>query len=133
MSIKYQRRSREQWQQIIEQFQASGQSGAAFCKAHAIPYASFCQWKQTLSAVPAAISAPADGGFVDLQLKTVKTVKTVKTGTELFSEKAAPENKSVPFLLDHPTLASSAQTEQSSKAQVLRHVSTSTNTRYLTD
>jgi hypothetical protein len=67
MPIKYQRRSREQWQQIIEQFQVSGQSGSAFCKAQAIPYASFCQWKQTLSVVPAAISTPVDGGFVDLQ------------------------------------------------------------------
>lgn len=67
MPIKYQRRSREQWQQVIEQFQSSGQSGVAFCKAHHISYASFCQWKQTLSAMPVAISAPADGGFVDLQ------------------------------------------------------------------
>ena len=65
MSIKYQRRSREQWRQVIEQFQSSGQSGAAFCKARAISYASFCQWKQTLLAKPAAMPAPA--GFVDLQ------------------------------------------------------------------
>jgi hypothetical protein len=67
MSKKYQRRSREAWQQIIEQFQASGLSGAAFCKAHAIPYASFCQWRQTLSAVPATMSTPTEGDFVDLQ------------------------------------------------------------------
>ncbi len=67
MSIRYQRRSREQWQQIIEQFQSSGQSGAAFCKAQAISYASFCQWRQTLSAAPAVASTPAAGGFVDLQ------------------------------------------------------------------
>lgn len=67
MSIKYQRRTREQWQQIIEQFRSSGQSGAAFCKAQAIPYASFCHWKQTLLAEPAVASTPTDGGFVDLQ------------------------------------------------------------------
>lgn len=67
MSTKYQRRSREQWQQIIEQFQASDQSGAAFCKSQAISYASFCQWKQTLLSARAVATKPADGGFVDLQ------------------------------------------------------------------
>jgi NAD(P)H-dependent FMN reductase len=67
MQQKYQRRSREEWQQIIDQFQASGQSGSAFCKAQAIPYASFCQWRQTLAAVPAVASTSTDGGFVDLQ------------------------------------------------------------------
>ena len=66
MQQKYQRRSREEWQHIIEQFQASGQSGAAFCKSHTISYASFCQWKQTLLSAQAVATTPADGGFVDL-------------------------------------------------------------------
>ena len=66
MPIKYQRRSREEWQQVIEQFESSGQSGAAFCKAQSISYASFCQWKQTLLAQPPA-SVPNGSAFVDLQ------------------------------------------------------------------
>jgi hypothetical protein len=54
MRQKYQRRTRAQWQQNIEQFQTSGQSGAAFCKVQAISYASFCQRKQTLSSALSA-------------------------------------------------------------------------------
>ena len=67
MQQKYSRRSREEWQHLIEQFQESGQSGAAFCKSQAISYASFCQWKQTLLSAQAVAARPADGGFVDLQ------------------------------------------------------------------
>lgn len=43
------RRSAEQWQSLIDQWQASGQSAKQFCKEQALGYASFCQWRKRLS------------------------------------------------------------------------------------
>lgn len=40
------RRSREEWEQIFEQFRSSGQSGAAFCRKHKLPKSSFEKWKK---------------------------------------------------------------------------------------
>jgi hypothetical protein len=37
------------WQQIISEFQQSGQSGTAFCKTRDLVYANFCYWKKLLS------------------------------------------------------------------------------------
>jgi len=39
------RRSAEQWQSLIDQWQASGQSAKQFCEERALGYASFCQWR----------------------------------------------------------------------------------------
>ena len=67
----YHRRTADQWQDLIEQFNHSTQSGAAFCRDNAIAYASFCKWRQRYSSTEtrandtAEISAPA---FIDLSL-----------------------------------------------------------------
>jgi hypothetical protein len=37
------------WQQIMIEFQQSGQSGTAFCKTRDLVYANFCYWKKLLS------------------------------------------------------------------------------------
>jgi len=64
------RRSTEQWQALVDQWQQSGQSAKQFCKEQALGYASFCQWKKRLTpsdektkAAEASSSAPS---FIDL-------------------------------------------------------------------
>lgn len=41
-------KSQAQWQDVIEQYQASGLSSSQFYQAHAITYGSFCKWRQRL-------------------------------------------------------------------------------------
>ena len=57
------RRSQAQWQALIDQWQQSQLSAAAFCKLKDIGYASFCQWRKRLSPSSGSRSAPA---FIDL-------------------------------------------------------------------
>lgn len=51
------RRSANEWQQLLQQFAASGLSGPQFCKMHQIPYPTFQQWRQRT--VPVASSSSA--------------------------------------------------------------------------
>lgn len=62
------RRSAEQWQALIEEWQDSGISAAQFCTERAIGYASFCQWRKRLSAPDKNIEQErkAHPGFIDL-------------------------------------------------------------------
>ena len=62
------RRTPEQWQALIDQWQSSGQSAARFCDAQAISYASFCSWRKRLAddqALPTA-AANQEVSFIDL-------------------------------------------------------------------
>lgn len=45
---KYTRRSQEEWQALISQWQQGGLSAANFCKQHRLSSASFYQWRQRL-------------------------------------------------------------------------------------
>ncbi|MDP5210707.1 IS66 family insertion sequence element accessory protein TnpB [Microbulbifer sp. 2205BS26-8] len=62
------RRSAQQWQALIEKWQASATSAKQFCSEQAIGYASFCQWRKRLSAPDK--NTRQDGnmasGFIDL-------------------------------------------------------------------
>lgn len=63
----YQRRSPEQWKEIIEQHNSSGLSGKKFCDTQGIGYASFCKWRQKLTEVEIEQSSqPANPSFIDL-------------------------------------------------------------------
>lgn len=44
------RRSREEWQQLIEEQKGSGQTQAAFCAAHGVSVGSLQNWKRRLAA-----------------------------------------------------------------------------------
>ncbi|WP_439509335.1 IS66 family insertion sequence element accessory protein TnpA [Marinimicrobium koreense] len=63
------RRSTEQWQSLVHQWQQSGQSAKQFCKEQAVGYASFCQWRkrltQTDETAAAGTSSP-EPSFIDL-------------------------------------------------------------------
>ncbi len=61
------RRTPEQWQALVDQWQSSGQSAARFCDAQAIGYASFCSWRKRLAGDQASPSAEdQDVSFIDL-------------------------------------------------------------------
>lgn len=63
------RRSPEQWQALIDQWQQSGQSAKQFCKEQALGYASFCQWKKRLAQSDENATAEASSpepSFIDL-------------------------------------------------------------------
>ncbi len=45
------RRTKEQWQVIVDEFQQSGLSAPQFCKEHAVQYASFVKWRRRLNPV----------------------------------------------------------------------------------
>jgi putative transposase len=70
------RRSAEQWQSLIEQYQSSGQSARQFCQEQSLGYTSFCQWRKRLSrtedkivSIPSIPSIPSDAtkpSFIDL-------------------------------------------------------------------
>jgi len=48
-AVKRIRRSRPEWQSIIEAWQASQLSSRQFCSENNLPYASFCNWRRKLS------------------------------------------------------------------------------------
>ncbi len=45
---RYQRRTRQQWQAIINQFAESGLSAPKFCEMNNLSYGSFSKWRSTL-------------------------------------------------------------------------------------
>jgi hypothetical protein len=59
------RRTREQWQALVDEQYESGLSAAAFCRKHAIGYMSFCKWRKRLAPTPTDMP-PAAPGFVDV-------------------------------------------------------------------
>ena len=70
-----QRRTPEQWQAIIDQWQSSGISAPKFCAAHNITYSNFCQWRNRLKSntelnhdhhVPATPVSNSNLGFIDI-------------------------------------------------------------------
>ena len=55
---------REQiWQQHITAWQASGLSGMAYCKQHALTYSKFVYWRRKLVAAQTASDAPEASGL----------------------------------------------------------------------
>lgn len=68
-SRQHVRRSEQEWREIVQRFEASGQSQRQFCKSEDITLASFARWRRRLQATgtPAAI----DSGFVELATPSV--------------------------------------------------------------
>lgn len=66
MSKTYTRRTPEQWQAVVEQWQQSGQSARQFCQDQDVGYASFCQWRKRFDSMPAGASPSPDASFIDL-------------------------------------------------------------------
>ena len=61
-----QRRTADQWQAIIQQWQASHLSAARFCKDQNIGYASFCNWRKRLASASPAPESAGSTQFINL-------------------------------------------------------------------
>ena len=42
------RRSRADWEQLMEQYEAGGLKQRAFCEQHGLAYSTFCYWRKQL-------------------------------------------------------------------------------------
>lgn len=58
------RRSLEQWQALIDQWQDSGLSARQFCSEQAVGYASFCAWRRRRAEI--SVASEPDARFIDL-------------------------------------------------------------------
>lgn len=64
------RRSPAQWQMLIDQWQNSGLSMQAFCKANNLVYQSFCNWKTKLFSAARSNQVETTPAFIDLSSVT---------------------------------------------------------------
>ena len=62
------RRTPNQWQALVNQWQQSDLSALGFCKQNQVGYASFCQWRKRLEQDPLPVSdaAAESRNFIDL-------------------------------------------------------------------
>lgn len=65
-SAKRVRRSRAQWQELIERGERSPLGILGFCRAEGISSASFYSWRQRLGQAPVTAPTGAEPAFVDL-------------------------------------------------------------------
>lgn len=66
---KYTRRSQEEWQALISQWQQSGLSAANFCKQYHLGSASFYKWRQRFENANNSVKKPlttAPPEFIDI-------------------------------------------------------------------
>lgn len=71
IQTKPKRRTRDQWEQLVREWEQSGDSAKAFCTARAVGYASFCQWRKRLQPEEAYPKQEAEvPSFIDLAALT---------------------------------------------------------------
>ena len=76
---QYTRRSPEQWQALIQQWQESGLSAPQFCEQHEVGYASFCNWRKRFNTQDSpAEESSSEAQFIDLQSLTATSADDSK-------------------------------------------------------
>lgn len=60
------RRTPDQWQEFVDQWQGSGLTARQFCTEHNLGYASFCKWRQRLTQAEHDPSSSPRADFIDL-------------------------------------------------------------------
>ena len=60
------RRSRAQWQRLLDAQSASGLSQQAYCARHRIAYSSFCRWKRELASIERDARPTGTSSFIEL-------------------------------------------------------------------
>jgi hypothetical protein len=63
------RRSREQWQRLIDEQQKSDLTQREFCQQNDLAVSSFCNWKRRLSKTEASHQSAEDGSWLSLPEK----------------------------------------------------------------
>lgn len=64
------RRSADQWREIVKQFKKSGLSAVRFCQEQDLGYASFCQWRRRLAEDNPVTELKGEPAFVDVSALT---------------------------------------------------------------
>ena len=76
---QYTRRSPEQWQALVLQWQESGLSAPQFCEQNEVGYASFCNWRKRLSTQDSPVEKTSyEAPFIDLQSLTSDSADNAK-------------------------------------------------------
>lgn len=65
----YQRRSRDEWAQLVAEQQQSGLSQQAFCEQRGVVLSSFRNWKRRLADAPTADRRDAGGNWLELPVR----------------------------------------------------------------
>ena len=89
--MKRQRRSAAQWQRIVEQFEASGQTASAFCSAHDLNRAYFLKRRRQLQRPSrfVAVQRRVDADPITVQMADVTVRCSTQTSPEWLAELAA--------------------------------------------
>lgn len=89
--MKRQRRSAAQWQRIVEQFEASGQTVSAFCLAHDLNRAYFLKRRRVLQRPSrfVAVHSRIDAAPITVQMADVTVRCSTQTSPEWLAELAA--------------------------------------------
>ena len=78
------RRTIQQWQALLTQYEQSGLSQRAFCRESAISYSSFVRWRQRLSSgATGPVDAGGDGLFIELMNEAPDAPSTPSWDVEL--------------------------------------------------
>ena len=56
-SQRFPRKSRQQWQALISQWQHSGQDARHFCSEQGLGYTTFCKWQRRFAEPPTALDS----------------------------------------------------------------------------
>lgn len=66
MSTKRIQHDQSHWQELVDNQERSGLSGAQFCREHQVAYASFMSWRKRLQTLSKDPSVTSQGTFVEL-------------------------------------------------------------------
>ena len=65
-SARYRRRTANEWQELVSQFERSGQSRKAFCSSQGLSLSTFDLWKRKLRGTPARREEDGESMFVEV-------------------------------------------------------------------
>ena len=65
-SVRYRRRTANEWQQLVSQFERSGQSRRAFCSSQGLSLSTFDLWRRKLRGTPARREESGESMFVEV-------------------------------------------------------------------
>ena len=65
-SVRYRRRTANEWQELVSQFERSGQSRKAFCSSQGLSLSTFDLWRRKLQGTPARREESGESMFVEV-------------------------------------------------------------------
>ena len=65
-SVRYHRRTANEWQELVSQFERGGQSRKAFCSSQGLSLSTFDLWRRKLRGTPARREESGESMFVEV-------------------------------------------------------------------